>query len=89
MRRANIAINGQHITMMCVRLSLRSIGIAFVTFGSLSDAKQVAKDHRYVGLQSYLVKLVPFKLFCRARCSGCFSNPPHSSISAVMEPQNW
>ena len=52
------------------RIKTRSIGIAFVTFGSLRDAKQVARDHR-------------------ARCSGCFANPPHSSLSAVMEPQNW
>ena len=28
------------------RIKTRSIGIAFVTFGSIAEAKQVFKDHR-------------------------------------------
>lgn len=51
------------------RVKTKSIGIAFVTFRTLSDAKKMLDDH---------------KSKCR-----CFSEPPPSTLSNLLEPWHW
>jgi len=51
------------------RVKTKSIGIAFVTFRTLSDAKRMLDDHK-------------------PRCR-CFSEPPPSTLSNLLEPWHW
>ena len=62
------------------RVRTKSIGIAFVTFGSVENAKKVASDHRLGNCGAclfWVFNLLP-RWLVRSICSCCGQRPPPS-----------